>query len=154
MQPLHHGSFRDGHHFFFRFRRSKGPEAISQLVALVLLLTSTVFAMSASGASLNAATIQGDIKKVAALLAEGTSPDFSDTAHNGAHPLHRCAWRGFPDIAELLLKAGATVDCTNTMGATPLMNTAITNQPAVTKVLLAHGADRSLKNVRSSLGGS
>ena len=61
------------------------------------------------------------------------------------HPLHRCAWRGFPEIAELLLKHGATVDCRNGMGATPLMNTAITNQPDVAKVLLAHGADTALK---------
>ena len=32
------------------------------------------------------------------------------------------------------------------MGATPLMNTALTNQPAVTKILLAHGADQAIKN--------
>ena len=103
-------------------------------------------ALAMSGADLNAATIRGDRAAVEKLIAAGASPDFSDKAHNGAYPLHRCAWRGFPEIAEILLKAGATVDCKNTMGATPLMNTAITNQAAVTKVLLAHGADRSLKN--------
>ena len=102
--------------------------------------------MTASGADLNAATIQGDIKAVTKILESGVSPDYSDAGHNGAYPLHRCAWRGFPEIAEMLLKAGATVDCTNAMGATPLMNTAITNQPAVTKVLLAFGANRALKN--------
>ena len=68
---------------------------------------------------------------------------------NGAYPLHRCAWRGFPEIAELLIKAGATVDPVNLHGATPLMNTAITDNPAVAKVLLTHGADRTLKNVRA-----
>ena len=44
------------------------------------------------------------------------------------------------------MKAGATVDCKNANGATPLMNTAITNNPEATKVLLEYGADRSLKN--------
>lgn len=99
-----------------------------------------------SGADLNAATIRGDKAAVEKLLKAGISADYSDTAHNGAHPLHRCAWRGFPEIAALLLQHGANVDCRNTMGATPLMNTAITNQPAVTKVLLQGGADRSIKN--------
>ena len=99
-----------------------------------------------SGADLNTATIRGDAAAVERLLAAGISPDFSDAAHNGAHPLHRCAWRGFPQIAELLLKHGATVDCRNSMGATPLMNTAITNRPDVAKVLLAFGADPKLKN--------
>ncbi len=55
-------------------------------------------------------------------------------------------WRGYPEIAQLLLEHGATVDSTNAMGATPLMNTALTNQPAVTKILLAHGADQAIKN--------
>ena len=99
-----------------------------------------------SGSDLNAATIRGDLPAVQAALKAGASPDYSDTSHNGAYPLHRCAWRGFPEIAVMLLAAGATVDCKNSMGATPLMNTAITNQAAVTKVLLEHGADRSIKN--------
>ena len=98
-----------------------------------------------SGSELNAATIRGDLAAVSELLAAGVSPDFSDQSHNGASPLHRCAWRGFPEIAEQLCLHGATVDVVNGQGATPLMNTAMTNQPAVAKVLLAHGADRSLK---------
>ena len=107
-----------------------------------------VFALVAlpmSGSELNAATVRGDLKAVATLLEAGVSPDYSDAMHNGAYPLHRCAWRGFPEIAALLLERGATVDCRNANGATPLMNTAMTNQPAVTEVLLKHGADTLLK---------
>jgi ankyrin repeat protein len=98
-----------------------------------------------SGADLNSATVRGDRAAVEKLLADGVSPDYADVAHNSAYPLHRCAWRGFPEIAELLLKHGATVDPTNAMGATPLMNAAMTNNPDVAKVLLAHGADTRLK---------
>lgn len=99
-----------------------------------------------SGSELNSATIRGDLAAVEKLLADGASPDFSDASHNGARPLHRCAWRGFPEIAELLLKYGANPNCKNAMGATPLMNCAITNNPAVAKVLLSHGADQKLAN--------
>lgn len=98
-----------------------------------------------TGTELNAATIRGDRAAVTKLLEAGVSPDYSDMSHNGAYPLHRCAWRGFPEIADALLRHGATVDCKNANGATPLHNTAITNQPEVAKVLLAHGADVSVK---------
>ena len=99
-----------------------------------------------SGSELNAATVRGDSATVSKLLAQGVSPDYADTGHNNASPLHRCAWRGFPEIAEMLLKSGATVDPLNGAGATPLMNCGITNQPEVAKVLLKYGADRTLKN--------
>lgn len=98
-----------------------------------------------TGSELNRATISGDAAAVAKLLAAGVHPDYSDATHNGAYPLHRCGWRGFPEIAEMLLKAGANVNCKNANGATPLHNCAITNQPAVAKVLLASGADPSIK---------
>ena len=112
----------------------------------VAVAAALITAVAMSGADLNAATLRGDLTAVEKLLRAGVSPDFYDQAHNGAHPLHRCAWRGFPEIAELLLKHGSTVDPKNAMGATPLMNTAITNQPAVAKVLLAHGADTTIRN--------
>eukprot|EP00966_Prymnesium_polylepis_P030943 720023-Prymnesium_polylepis.1 len=122
-----------------KLRKAPTPSANLPLVNLVAM-------SGGGGAALNAATVRGDGAAVAALLAQGVSPDYCDTTHNGAFPLHRCAWRGFPEIAEDLLKAGATVDCKNTNGATPLMNTAITNRPDVAKVLLKYGADRSLTN--------
>ena len=112
----------------------------------VAVAAALITAVAMSGATLNEAVIRGDLGAVEKILRGGVSPDFSDQAHNGAHPLHRCAWRGFPEIAELLLKHGATVDPKNGMGATPLMNTAITNQPAVAKVLLSHGADKTIRN--------
>ena len=99
-----------------------------------------------TGGELNSATVRGDGATVAKLLAQGVSPDYADTGHNNASPLHRCAWRGFPEIAEMLLKAGATVDVVNSAGATPLMNCGITNQPEVAKLLLKYGADRTLQN--------
>ena len=98
-----------------------------------------------SGSDLNSATISGDRAAVAKLLEAGVHPDYSDASHNGAYPLHRCGWRGFPEIAEMLLKAGANVNCKNANGATPLHNCAITNQPAVAKVLLDNGADPTIK---------
>ena len=124
---------------------SRAPH-LSTTVLAPLLAIAGALSGAMSGADLNAATIRGDRAAVEKLLQAGVSADYSDTAHNGAYPLHRCAWRGFPEIAALLLQHGANADCRNTMGATPLMNTAITNQPAVTKVLLEGGADRSIKN--------
>lgn len=121
------------------------PSSFVLVVTTPPLLFAPFLALAMSGADLNAATVRGDRAAVTKLLEAGVSPDFSDTSHNGAYPLHRCAWRGFPEIAEMLLQRGATVDCQNTNGATPLHNTAMTNQPAVAKVLLAHGANPSLK---------
>ena len=72
-----------------------------------------------SGSELNSATIRGDLAAVEKLLADGASPDFSDASHNGARPLHRCAWRGFPEIAELLLGHGRQPKLQERNGATP-----------------------------------
>ena len=112
------------------------PNALARVRrrATTPLVFGPLLALAMSGADLNAATVRGDRAAVTKLLEAGVSPDYSDTSHNGAYPLHRCAWRGFPEIAEMLLQRGATVDCQNTNGATPLHNTAMTNQPAVAKV--------------------
>ena len=51
------------------------------------------------------------------------------------------AFKGYKDIAELLIQHGANVNATTPDGKTALMFAAMFNQLAVVDCLLAHGAD-------------
>lgn len=62
----------------------------------------------------------------------------------GNTPLHWAAWRGFPDVVEALLDAGADVGAHSRnehWGTTPLHAAAHGNQRAVAEVLIRRGAD-------------
>lgn len=62
----------------------------------------------------------------------------------GNTPLHWAAWKGFPDVAEALIDAGADVGAHSQnehWGTTPLHAAAHGNQKAVAEVLIRRGAD-------------
>ena len=63
----------------------------------------------------------------------------------GVPPLSLAATNGNAAILELLLKAGANPNATQSEGETALMTAARTGIPAAVKTLLAHGADVNAK---------
>ena len=70
----------------------------SQMLAAVMLLTG---ASAAIAAPLHNAARDGDLEQVKALLAEGA--DVHATELNLGTPLHMAAFKGFIEIAELLV---------------------------------------------------
>ncbi|CAD7697450.1 unnamed protein product [Ostreobium quekettii] len=84
---------------------------------------------------------------VAALLDAGARPDQKDEF--GATPLHFASNIGGPDsnnITRALLEAGADVDVSDNRGRTPVFYAAEFGNVGVMKILLAAGADPSLKD--------
>ncbi|MBL7214315.1 MAG: ankyrin repeat domain-containing protein [Phycisphaerae bacterium] len=63
----------------------------------------------------------------------------------GDTPLHSAARWGRLSIVEMLIEAGAAVDCTNALNQTPLHYAVVYQHPEVVKALLAAGADPSIK---------
>ena len=56
-------------------------------------------------------------------------------------PLAGVAYKGYAEIAELLLAHGANVEGASPDGKTPLMMAAMFNRTAIVDLLLAHGAN-------------
>jgi ankyrin repeat protein len=85
----------------------------------------------------------GNTARVGELLAEAPSLLHArDT--DGSTPLHYAAWKGHPEVARVLLDAGAdhAIENNNShWGGTPLHAAAHGNQRAVAELLIAHGAD-------------
>lgn len=85
----------------------------------------------------------GDVAQVKALLASDPAL-VSARDGDASTPLHWAAWKGHPEIAELLIAAGADVHSHNTnshWGTTPLHAAAHGNRRNVAEVLIRHGAD-------------
>ena len=70
-----------------------------------------------------AAAEAGDLKRVRALVAEGSDLDVRDD--NGNSPLAWAAHEGHPDVARLLLDRGASVDNEDGGSNTPLIWAAV-----------------------------
>jgi ankyrin repeat protein len=56
------------------------------------------------------------------------------------------AFKGYVDIAQILIEHGADVNATTPDGKTPLMFAAMFNQTAIMELLLSHGANADLKS--------
>ena len=54
--------------------------------------------------------------------------------------IHRAAYKGFSEVAELLLKKGADLEKYNSVGLTPLHAAAANNNTEVTTILIKYGA--------------
>jgi ankyrin repeat protein len=85
----------------------------------------------------------GDVDAVRQALSE--SPSLVSVRDGDAStPLHWAAWKGHPEIAEILLDSGADIAAHNQnghWGTTPLHAAAHGNRPAVVKLLIERGAD-------------
>ena len=86
------------------------------------------------------AAMRGDLAEVRSLLAAGA--DVNAAQGDGMTALHWAADRGDPDLARMLLHAGAAVDPVTRIGSyTPLHLAARTGSTAVAVLLLDSGAD-------------
>ena len=82
---------------------------------------------------------RGDVVKVRQLLASDTTLANAKGAYNKT-PLHWAAEKNYPELAELLVAAGADINAEVSWGMTPLQWAANMGSRDVAKVLLAHGA--------------
>lgn len=89
------------------------------------------------------ATKRGELERVRDFLA--ADPSLIHTRDEEQSTLlHHAAWKGYPEIATLLLDAGADVNARNEnthYGGTPLHHAAHGNQKAVAEILVERGAD-------------
>ncbi|XP_011881347.1 PREDICTED: tonsoku-like protein [Vollenhovia emeryi] len=95
---------------------------------------------------LHVACINGDLGAVERLLSSGHSTNVRD--HYGWSPLHEAANHGYVDIAELLLKHGASVNDpggASCKGVTPLHDAAYCGHFSMMQLLMQHGATVTLR---------
>jgi ankyrin repeat protein len=95
---------------------------------------------------------RGDAALVDALLdADATLITARDK--DGSTPLHCAAWKGYPEIVELLIKRGADIHLENQndhWGGTPLHCAAHGNQKAVAELLIRAGADVNSRSFKGT----
>ncbi len=103
--------------------------------------------MSTERQVINAAK-SGEVETVKALLNE--DPDLVHaTGPDGSTPLHHAAWKGYTEIAELLLDSGADIDAHNNnkhWGTTPLHAASHGKRTKVVKLLVERGAQINLRS--------
>src|SRR5207253_10649359 len=89
------------------------------------------------------AVLAGDVDSVSALLRRGWSPDSGD---EDSTPLYVAAVQGEPELARILLDAGADPNLRSGRRSegTPLCAAACHGQTEIAAALLAHGADPNL----------
>ncbi|KAI9006673.1 hypothetical protein CLU79DRAFT_840745 [Phycomyces nitens] len=103
--------------------------------------------------ALSRAASQGDCTLVNQILSDTRARPFlnidsSDDDTVGTTPLIYAACFGKPEVARVLLAAGAKVDVQDKMGWTPLMWATTNNHPQVVQLLLDHGASFATKSAR------
>lgn len=94
---------------------------------------------------LDIACLNGDLATTTLLLDHGANPNLLNKA--GATPLHDAALNGNPEVIAALLKHGAEIDAVDTdTQSTPLHYAASMDRLDAVKTLVAHRANRQLKN--------
>ena len=88
------------------------------------------------------AALDGNVKDVKAALKRGGKPNFFFRPEDQKNALHVASERGYLDIMEALLEAGAQVNALAAKDhSTPLILAATLPNPAAVKLLLRHGAN-------------
>ena len=83
---------------------------------------------------------QGDLEKVRAMLEE--NPELINTQDTqGNTPLHLAAYKGYMEVAELLIAEGADVNCRNKHGDTPIHYAAKGGQKNIIEFFLSKEVD-------------
>ena len=109
---------------------------------LIIVVVVLAWAAWATAGEIHQAIRDGNLELVSQLVQEDRSlvsaPDENQTRDL---PLHTAAISGDVAIAELLIKAGATVDGGDVDDSTPLDVAAMRGQMAMVELLIAAGAD-------------
>jgi len=94
---------------------------------------------------IHTAVVTNNIEAVKQHIAAGTNINEKDP-FGGSSPLISACVFGKPEIAKILIDAGADVNFQNNDGSTPLHTAAFFCHPDIVKMLLDKGADKTIKN--------
>ena len=94
---------------------------------------------------LSKATDLGNADRVQDLLDKEVSVEYKKPMSSQA-ALISAAYKGFDDIAKMLINAEASMDATDWLGNTPLHAAAIENHYKTARLLVEAGADTTAKN--------
>ena len=115
----------------------------SPLISVVVVAVVLGLALPGRAGEIHHAVIGGDVEQVARLLNADPGlanlPDETDQFHG--RPLHMAAQHGHVEVARLLLKAGAPLECRDSDETTPLGVAALFRQREMVDFLLSQGAD-------------
>lgn len=98
---------------------------------------------------IHTAVVTGNLEAVQMHIAAGTDINTKDP-FGGSSPLISAAVFGKPEIAKVLIDAGADINFQNNEGSTALHTAAFFCRPEIVKMLLAKNADKTLKNKYNS----
>ena len=111
-------------------------------ISLVLLILSAALMLVACASMLDAVK-KGDAKTVSKMVAE--KKDVNIANKYGDSPLHMAIYKKRPDIAAILLNAGADIEAKTKKGRTPLMEAARVDCMECLKLLIEKGADVNIE---------
>lgn len=94
---------------------------------------------------IHTAVVTGNIEAVKQHIQAGTDLNEPDP-FGGSSPLISASVFGKPEIAKVLIDAGADINFQNKEGSTPLITAAFFCRPEIVQMLLDAGADKSIKN--------
>jgi uncharacterized protein len=94
---------------------------------------------------IHTAVVSGNLEAVQQHIQAGTNINEQDP-FGGSSPLISASLFDKPQIAQVLIDAGADVNFQNKDGATPLHTAAFFCRPAIVKMLLDKGADKTIRN--------
>jgi len=102
--------------------------------------------------ALSTACWRGDVGRVRLLLALGADPNQNcSSAFEFTYPIESAAWNNYPEVIHLLVKAGASVNVSNSEGGSPLCTAAREGATEAAKALLSYGARTTTENGTSVL---
>ncbi|CAM2997346.1 ankyrin repeat domain-containing protein [Vibrio rarus] len=88
----------------------------------------------------------GDLRGLADILTSQPEFDFDEKNHNGYSALMLAVYNGQKDFCEALLRCGADVNSTDSVGNTLLMSAAFKGNLPIFELLLSYGAGTEYKN--------
>jgi uncharacterized protein len=130
-------------HFSVRVRLRFSVRRAARAATMALLVCAGTAPVGAQ-VSIVDAVKAGDVARVRALIDKRV--DVNATEQDGTTPLHWAAERDRPDIAQMLIRAGANVKAANRYGATPLWLASVNGNPKTIAMLLESGADAGSAN--------
>jgi ankyrin repeat protein len=118
------------------------------VLSIASLLSCSTTAQKKAGApdvDLQTAVITDNANAVKQHIAAGTDLNEKDP-FGGSSPLITAAVFNKPEMAKLLIDAGADMNFQNNDGSTALISAAFFGRPEIVRMLLDKGADKTIKN--------